>query len=266
MSIDFVDIGEQTVVFPAESTGRRCINITTTLDSILEGDEEFDVRIIRVGLSSSPQAQNPQLPLIDTPFSETITINDIPPDSRTCQYSSSSGNISTFGDTVTYPYSETCERALLFQMTPAGEFGVFIESLDGSFMTTRIGVRFSLNESIVVNAFNRTIIRQSPALNLISFTSTATKLTIAVLSLGLTVDITASGVSVTLVSDSALQSHRGLCGNLNGDLAFRNGTVIDPSNMVSLNKMIRQFLTPPSETFIRMVPRRECGMLIHYTL
>ena len=250
---DRVDIGDHSITISALTTDKHCVNVTTTIDTEYEEPGNILIAVKEV---------NPPLTEFPVQINQNVTIVDNSSPFRTCHYNSTSQMISTFGSSVTYTYVQTCERALLLEMTSVGMVGVFIDSLDGTFMTTRIGVRLGFNESIVVNAYNRTIIRQSPALSLISFTSTTTKLTISVLSLGLRVEITASGVSVIVHTDSGLQNHRGLCGNANGQFTTRNGTTIDTTNVNNLNRIIRQFMTPPSETFIRMITRRECGEFI----
>ena len=252
----------QTIHIPAYSTNEQCINIIASWDSEFEDDENFIIAIKNVSLPDYPSSQPSKLLVFHMQFTETITIVDVPPAHRTCYYNSTSQVISTFNDSVTYTYGQICEHALLSQLTEVGKVGVFIDSLTGTFMTTRIGVSIGFNESIVASAYNRTVIRQSPALNLISYTSTATKLTISVLSLGLKVEVTASGVSVIVLTDSRLQNHEGLCGNANGHFTTKNGTIIDTTIVNDLNETIRHFLTPPSETFIRMITRRECGKFI----
>ena len=251
----------QTIHIPAYSTNEQCINIIASWDSEFEDDENFIIAIKNVSLPDYPLSQPSKLLGFSMQFTETITIVDVPTAHRTCYYNSTSQVISTFNDSVTYTYGQICEHALLSQMTEVGKVGVFIDSLTGTFMTTRIGVSIGFNEYIVASAYNRTIIRKSP-LNLISFTNTTTKLTISVLSLGLKVEITASGVSVIVLTDSGLQNHTGLCGNANGHFTTKNGTIIDTTIVNDLNEMIRHFLTPPSETFIRMITRRECGKFV----
>ena len=249
----------KTVSIPALSNDEHCFNITALTDLELEDDENFTIAIETVRLPGFTP------PLIDdVQFNETIHIIDVPPPFRTCYYNATSEEISTFKNSMTYTYSQTCERALLSEMTRVGNVGVFIDSFKGTFKTTRIGVRLGLNESIVVSAYSRTVIRKSP-LNLISFTNTTTKLTISVSSLGLRVEITASGVSVIVLTDSGLQNHRGLCGNEDGQFTTRNGTIVDTRNMENLNRMIRQLLIPPNEAFIITVARRECGKFISCT-
>ena len=259
---DFISGGEKTVVIPAGSTDIHCANYSTLIDNDIEGDEDFDIEITRVSLSDPPMTIDPKSPTIGPQSSTTIVILDIPPESRTCIINSSSQTITTFGDTDTYMYNRTCEHALLLQQSTLGEFGVFVESLDGTFMTTRVGVRIGSNESIVVNAYNRTIIRQT-TLNEIRVSSTTNKLTIAVASLDFVLEISASRIAVSIGANSSLQTHTGLCGNVNGDLVLRNGSVVDADNdMAALNKLIGQNMVPPSETFVRMVTRQECGMFV----
>ena len=246
----------KTVSIPALSTDKHCFNITALTDLELEDDENFTIAIRKISLPDLTP------PLIDdVQFNETIHIINVPPSLRTCYYNATSEEISTFKNSVTYTYGQTCERALFSAMTRVGNVGVFIDSFKGTFKTTRIGIRLGLNESIVVSAYNRDVIRKSP-LNLISFTNTTTELTISVSSLGLRVEITANGVLVIVRTNSGLQNHRGLCGNEDGQFTTRNGTIVDIRNMENLNRMIRQLLIPPSEAFIIMVARRECGKFI----
>ena len=232
----------------------------------IEDDEDFDVKIDRVLLSNPPNITfvNPRNPMIGSQSTTTITITDIPPESRSCRIDSMAGIISTFGESKMYMYNRTCEHALLKQQTAMGEFGVFVESLDGTFMTTRIGIRLGFSESVVVNAYNRTIIRQSDMLDKIQVTSTSSKLSISVSSLNFLLEIFESRIVVLSIGvNSTLTDHSGLCGNLNGDFVLRNGTIVDISNMAALNRVISQNLVPPSETFLRMVVRQECGTYIH---
>ena len=232
----------------------------------IEDDEDFDVKIDRVLLSNPPNITfvNPRNPMIGSQSTTTITITDIPPESRSCRIDSMAGIISTFGESKMYMYNRTCEHALLKQQTAMGEFGVFVESLDGTFMTTRIGIRLGSSESVVVNAYNRTIIRQSDMLDKIQVTSTSSKLSISVSSLNFLLEIFESRIVVLSIGvNSTLTDHSGLCGNLNGDFVLRNGTIVDISNMAALNRVISQNLVPPSETFLRMVVRQECGTYIH---
>ncbi len=236
------------------------------MDMDIEGNEDFDVKIDRVRLTnpSNTMSVNPMSPMIGLQSTTTVTIADIPPESRSCRIDSMAGIISTFGESTVYMYNRTCEHALLKQQTAMGEFGVFVESLDGTFMTTRIGIRLGSSESLVVNAYNRTIIRQSDMLDKIQVTSTSSRMSISVLSLNFLLDIFPDRILVLSVgANSTLTDHSGLCGNLNGDFVLRNGTIVDTSNMAALNRVISQNLVPPSETFLRMVVRQECGTYIH---
>ena len=75
-------------------------------------------------------------------------------------------------------------------------------------------------------------------------------------------------LSVIVLPDSRLQNHEGLCGNANGHchcyFTTKNGTIIDTTIVNDLNEMIRRFLTPTSETLIRMITRRVCGKFIPF--
>ena len=210
-------------------------------------------------------ATDPKTPTIGSQSSTTVVIQDIPPESRTCRIDSSSQNITTFGDTEMYSYNRTCEHALLLEQSTLGQFGAFIESLDGTFMTTRVGVRIGSSESIVVNAYNRTVIRQTTLME-ISISSTASKLSIVVSSLDFLLEISDSIIKISIGSNSSLQSHTGLCGDVNGNLVLRNGSQLDSNDTAALNKLISQSMIPPSETFIRMVTRQECGMFNYYLM
>ena len=210
-------------------------------------------------------ATDPKTPTIGSQSSTTVVIQDIPPESRTCRIDSSSQSITTFGDTEMYSYNRTCEHALLLEQSTLGQFGAFIESLDGTFMTTRVGVRIGSSESIVVNAYNRTVIRQTTLME-ISISSTASKLSIVVSSLDFLLEISDSIIKISVGANSSLLSHTGLCGDVNGNLVLRNGSQLDSNDTAALNKLISQSMIPPSETFIRMVTRQECGMFNYYLM
>ena len=240
--------------------GVYCVNYTTIVDNEREGDEYFIVEIKNVTLVTPPVTDVPNPPTIGDPGNTTVVIQDVPPDSRVCMYDSISMYITTFSATEQYLYNRTCEHALIIQQTSMGEFGVFFDSLDGTFKTSRVGVRIGLTESIVVNAYNRTIIRQTN-LTLINVIIAPDSLSITVPFLQLEVLITADGVSVVIDADSVLTTHTGLCGNINGDFVFRNGTPVDITDDYEFRRALNQYMIPPSETILRMVARRECGKL-----
>ena len=256
---DFVSEGERMIMIPALSTDVFCTNFSTLTDNEIEGNEDFDVEIDRVRLFENIQSVDVKQPTIGPQSSTTIVISDVPPESRSCRIDTMSQTISTFGDSNSYSYNNTCEHILLIQQSTVGEFGVFIESLDGTPMTTRVGVRVGSSESVVINVYNRTVIRQT-TMNLIQVTSTPSRLTVAVPSLDFFLDINSQRMTLFVGADSSLQTHTGLCGNVNGDLVFRNGTSVDPLDAAAFNRLVRQNMVPPSETFIRMVTRQECGM------
>ena len=259
-NVDYIDNGDIVIIIPAQSMDVYCVNYTTNVDNERERDENFIVEIKNVTLLSSPVTDVPNPPTIGDPGNTNVVIQDVPPDSRVCMYDSISMYITTFSNTEQYLYNRTCEHALTIQRTSMGEFGVFFDSLDGTFKTSRVGVRIGLTESIVVNAYNRTIIRQTN-LTLINVDIGSDRLSITVPFLQLAVLITADGVSVIIDADSVLTTHTGLCGNINGDFVFRNGTPVDITDDYEFRRALNQYMIPPSETILRMVSRRECGKL-----
>lgn len=258
---DFIGGGMKTVIIPAGSNQLYCANYSTLLDSDFEDNEEFDVVIDDVSLIDSPLQSNFLPPRIGSQSSTTILISDVPPDSRLCSINSMTQMISTFGDSKVYSYNQTCEHSLLLQMTALGEFGVFIESLDRTLATSRVGLRLGSTESVVISVYNMTVIRQS-GLSAIEITPSFSKLTVSVPLLDFRMEISNGVILIQVGANSLLTTHNGLCGNINGNLMLRNGSIIDTSNTASVARFISQNLVPPSETFIRMVARQECGMLL----
>lgn len=120
-----------------------------------------------------------------------------------------------------------------------------------------MGVRLG-KELVVVNAFNLTVIR-SENLNNITVPAEPGLVTISVNPLRLMVTVSPAGIEISINEDSILSGYLGLCGNNLGNFVYRNGTAVDTTDPYSLNKAIAQYLTPPSETFARMVARRQCG-------
>ena len=163
--------------------------------------------------------------------------------------------VSTFRGRESYIYNGTCERSLVIQRTTFGDFSVVVDSLDGTFRTTRLGVKLG-REELVANAFNRTIIREQN-LNRFMYTRTPDELRVTVNDLDVRISVTNSGISVDIGENSILEAHTGLCGNRNGVRVYRNGTMFPPSG--STSKYLGHYTTPPSETFVRTVARRQCG-------
>ena len=236
-----------------------CVNYTTIMDNEFEGDENFIVEIKNANLVTPPATDVPNPPTIGDPGNTNIVIQNVP-NSRVCKYDSISMYITTFSATNQYFYDRPCEHVLIIQQTSMGEFGVFFDSLDGTFKTSHVGVRIGLTESIVVNAYNRTTIRQTN-LTLIKVNVIPDSLSITVPFLQLEVLITADGISVIIDVDSVLTTHIGLCGDINGDFVFRNGTPVDISDDYELHRALNQYMIPPSEIILRMVSRKECSKL-----
>lgn len=247
------------VMIPAGSNAPYCTNYSTIFDGNFEESEEFDVKISHVSLTESPLQLNFLMPRIGSQNLTTITISDVPPTSRLCMINSVTQRIYTFSNSNVYSYNLTCEHSLLLQITPFGEFGVFIESLDKTLLTSRVGVRLGSNESIVISVYNMTVIKQH-GLNFIKVLHSSTKLVIDVQSLDFRMEISNGILLLQVGANSLLTTHYGLCGDINGNLILRNGSAVDTNDGAGLKIFSHQSLVPPSETFIRMVARQECGM------
>ena len=180
----------------------------------------------------------------------------------TCTFGSTSRKLETFYKIDSYTYNKSCEHALLIEQVPnLGEFAIVLDSLDGTYEKTRMGVRLG-NASVVASVFDRTIFRKQ---NLDSYNIIATAsydvVRIYVDLLGVKVMMHRKGFEIRVEKSSRLSSFKGLCGNSTGNLVFKNGTDVDVSDSSSLNKALAQYLTPPSETFVRTVAREQCGEL-----
>ena len=181
-----------------------------------------------------------------------------------CTLDSTSRKLETFDKIDGYTYNKSCEHALLIEQVPnLGEFAIVLDSLDGTYEKTRMGVRLD-QASVVASVFNRTIFRKQ---NLDSYNITATMshdvVRIYVDLLGVKVIIHKNGFEIRAEKNTRLSSFKGLCGNSTGNLVFRNGADVDVSDSSSLNKALAQYLTPPSETFVRTVARKQCGELLY---
>uniref|UniRef100_A0A1X7VF48 Calx-beta domain-containing protein n=1 Tax=Amphimedon queenslandica TaxID=400682 RepID=A0A1X7VF48_AMPQE len=255
---DFVG-GSAQLTIPAGSRGPQCAMVRTLNDTESEGNETFSIGVTNISTRPSPNATNPQTPVpIGGSSTSTVTIIDTTPESRRCELRSSTRRLTTFRDRESYIYNGSCERSLVAQRTSFGDFAVVVDSLDGSFMTTRLGVRLG-REVLVVNAFNRTIIRQEN-LNRVAYSSMPSELRISVADLDVQININDDGIDINIGEGSDLDTHTGLCGNRNGMLVYRNGTVVpDPDS--NINRLLGHYTTPPSETFVRTIARRQCGLL-----
>ena len=184
-----------------------------------------------------------------------------------CKLDSASRKLETFDKIDSYTYDKSCERALLIEQVPIlGEFAIVLDSLDGTYEKSRMGVRLG-QASVVVGVFNHTIISEQ---DLDSFNITVTTspdvLRIYPELLGVKIMIHKNGFEIRVEKNSRLSSFKGLCGNSTGNLVFRNGAAVDVSDSSSLEKALAQYLTPPSETFVRNVTRKQCGELLHSSL
>ena len=180
-----------------------------------------------------------------------------------CKLDSASRKLETFDKIDSYTYDKSCEHALLIEQVPnLGEFAIVLDSLDGTYEKTRMGVRLG-QASVVAGVFNRTIFKKQ---NLDSYIITTTVsydvVRIYVNLLGVKVMIHKNGFEIRVEKNSRLSSFKGLCGNSTGNLVFRNGADVDVSDSSSLSKALAQYLTPPSETFVRTVTRKQCGEFI----
>lgn len=244
------------VTIPANSRGPICVSIMTINDTDSEEDETFTVSVTNATSPKPASTANPRSPIIGRMNTTTVTIIGMMA-MRTCMLSGDTGNLLTFGSRQTYRYNKTCEHSLITQRTSFGDFAIVVESLDGTYGTTRVGVSLG-RERLVVKASNATIIRSE---NLLYITTSSTRgvLVISVSVLGVLIEVSSLGIDISLSMNSVLTPRLGLCGNRNGVFLFRNGSTVDVSNSYILNKAIAQYLTPPSETFVRMVTRRQCG-------
>ena len=194
----------------------------------------------------------------------TTTIMDRSLSFIECKLDASS-KLETFDKIDSYTYDKSCEHALLIEQVPTlGEFAIVLDSLDGTYEKSRMGVRLG-QASVVVGVFNHTIISEQ---NLDSYNITVTAshdvLRIYPELLGVKIMIHKNGFEIRVEKNSRLSSFKGLCGNSTGNLVFRNGAAVDVSDSSSLDKALAQYLTPPSETFVRTVARKQCGELLLY--
>lgn len=239
------------------TTGPVCIRLPTTNDTIGESNETFTGTIVQVTTPTPPSGSRPRPPVIGPNPTTTVTIIDNTPDTKTCRLNSN-GIVRTFNGQDSYPYNKSCEHTLVTQrVMNSVDFSLSIDSLDGTYRTTRLGVRLGQQE-LVVNVYNRTVIR-AKNLTTIRYTSSMDSFDISIRMLRLNIRITSDFIDVSLGADTILDTHLGLCGDRNGNFVFRNGTNVDTTDRNAMNTAIGQFLTPPSEGFVRTVARRQCG-------
>ena len=158
----------------------------------------------------------------------------------------------------TYQFARPCEHALLTTCAETNplDFGVFIDTTDGTLATASVGVRL-LDSRVVVDASNRAIVVGSQ----IQVQATNVMTTITVPSLDVVVTRTSTQVSVVIGETSSLVSDCGLCGNRNGDLVLPNRmTVATPSE-----QFITAFQVLPGDAFL-MPNRRQCGEWMYFDL
>ena len=220
-----------------------------------EGDEDFNVRIITTS-STTPNSGNPKCPGTGSPDTTNVIIKDVAPPTRTCRLDGITGRLSTFNNLDNYIYNRSCEHILVIQQTAYGEFAIVIDTLDGTYRTARLGVRLG-NETLVISAANLTVLK-SVNLCLIVVNIGTNSIEITIAQFGLRIRVTNDSITID-IETGFLNFHLGLCGNVMGNLVFRNSTVVDTSDPKALNKAINQYLVPPSETITRTVARRHCG-------
>ena len=166
------------------------------------------------------------------------------------------GSIVTFPgepNGVEYRFACPCEHALLSSCAMnaiSPNFGVFIDTTDGSLNTASLGVR--LNDSTVIVDSNGAV------------TSTGTLITIqemgngmvfvTVPSLGIRVMRTNTQVTVSIDGSSSLVRDCGLCGTRTGDLVLPNGNTVTETS----EQFITAFMSPPSDNFV-LPNRDQCG-------
>ena len=194
--------------------------------------------------------------MMGSPDTTNVIIKDVAPPTRTCTVDGITGRLSTFNNLDNYIYNRSCEHILVIQQTTYGEFAIVIDTLDGTYRTARLGVRLG-NETLVISAANLTVLK-SVNLRLIVVNAGTNSIEITIAQFGLRIRVTNESITID-IETGFLNFHLGLCGNVMGNLVFRNSTVVNTSDPKALNKAINQYLVPPSETIARTVTRRHCG-------
>lgn len=158
----------------------------------------------------------------------------------------SGGTIEAFrttGEGEMYTFARPCEHALLTSCSRRvpSDFGIFLDTTDGTTTTVVVGVRLNGTTTIVRGRFD-------------------------IPSLGVTVDFPESSqespnvtITITIMPNSPLQDDCGLCGKRDGTLVLPNGNAIDPNSDSDIQELISSYKVMPGDTFL-MDHRRECGM------
>lgn len=244
--LDYVGGLKQAVIQASSLINIGCVTYIINSDSNTEGDEYFDVAITAVlpsGSTTISQTQTTRVTITDTE----------PPSTITCSYFQATRVISTFDGTNTYGFNGACEHALLL----SGDFGIFIDSLDGSVTNSRIGIRDG-TASIVLD-INGNVLSQMGEFVGLTIASSGGQTFIDISTRGVALFTSATQISIQVSEDSSLTSVFGLCGDLNGNLVLQDGTSIDASSQTDLEAFIDEYFILPGETFVRQIVRRECG-------
>ena len=155
------------------------------------------------------------------------------------------GRIQAFqkaGEGTVYTFLRPCEHPLLTtcnRRVPS-DFGIFIDTTNGTTSTSVIGVRINGTTVIVNEEY-------------------------ALPSLGVSVhfDRSNGSVTITISTDSPLQDECGLCGRRNGSLVLPNGNQINASRGSDVEEFITSYRVMPGDTFL-MPDRRQCGKSIKF--
>ena len=138
----------------------------------------------------------------------------------------------------TYTFARPCEHALLTSCStrvPA-DFGIFIDTTDGTTATAVVGVRMNGSTTIIRDCLD-------------------------IPSLGIFVDVSGgpnANITIKITDESPLQDDCGLCGRRNGSFVLPSGNLINPSDNSVIQRFISAYKVMPGDTFL-MSDRRECG-------
>ena len=252
LSLDGVDFegGQKQAVIQANSiimTG--CVTYDIIRDNETESNEFFLVEITAVqpsGPATISQSQTTRVTI-------TESGSDTPTPLVTCSYFQATRFVSTFDEANTYGFNAPCEYALLI----SEDFGIFIDSLDGSVTNSRIGIRDG-SASIVID-ISGNILFQTGQLTGISITSSGGQTRVDIARHGIVIIMNSTQISIQVSDSFSMTSVFGLCGDLNGNLLLRDGTIVDASDQAALEGFINEYFILPGETFVRRTVRRECG-------
>ena len=141
----------------------------------------------------------------------------------------------------------------------SGDFGIFIDSLDGSVNNSRIGVRSG--DAYIVVDISGNVIFQKGQLTGVGITTVDGMTRVHLPAYGIVIVMDPTQISVQVSDDFSMPYTRGLCGDLFGNMLLRDGTILSSSSD-AVEVFLIEYSVLPGETFVRKTVRRECGKCI----